>query len=457
MALLKFLRPVDDSSSSPKVVNEVYTELCDTQLDKGKKRGVYQKLSSKEKAAIGKYASEHGVASAVRRYKDKNLKESSVRDWRNSYQKELAERSKMAKIGEEVCVDALPGKKRGKPPLLGEKLDGHLQEIILGMRSRGTPIGTSVVIGIGTGILLKHKKATASSFKLTKEWAKSVLRRMGFTKRKANTKCKINPDNFDEIKQQYLIDIHAAVEMEDIPPSLVINWDHTATKIVPSSQWTMEKKGTKRVEIAAVDDKRQITATFACTLSGKFLPIQLIYQGTTSQCLPKNVSFPSDWHITHTANHWANETTTITYIENIIIPYVQKERALLGLNDDHCALVLFDVFKGQCTSEVLKMLEDNNILYVTVPNNCTDRLQPLDLSVNKPAKDFLRERFQQWYGAEICQQLDRCVTEQVDMRMSVMKPLAAQWVVELHSHLTARPNIIINGFHAAGIKDHIGQ
>lgn len=113
--------------------------------------------------------------------------------------------------------------------------------------------------------------------------------------------------------------------------------------------------------------------------------------------------------------------TTIGYIENIIIPYVQKQRALLGLNDDHCALVLYDVFKGQCTSKVLKMLEENNILYVTVPNNCTDRLQPLDLSVNKPAKDFLRARFQEWYGGEICQQLDRCVTEQVDMRMSVMK------------------------------------
>ena len=30
-------------------------------------------------------------------------------------------------------------------------------------------------------------------------------------------------------------------------------------KIVPSSQWTMEKKGTKRVEIAAVDDKQQFS------------------------------------------------------------------------------------------------------------------------------------------------------------------------------------------------------
>ena len=46
---------------------------------------------------------------------------------------------------------------------------------------------------------------------------------MGFTKRKANTKCKVNPDDFDEIKQQFLIDIRAAVEMEDIPPSLVTN------------------------------------------------------------------------------------------------------------------------------------------------------------------------------------------------------------------------------------------
>lgn len=67
-----------------------------------------------------------------------------------------------------------------------------------------------------------------------------------------------------------------------------MNWDHTAMKIVTFSSWTMEKRGTKRVEIEGIDDKRQITAMFACTLSGKFL---LIYQGTTQKCLPKGVSF----------------------------------------------------------------------------------------------------------------------------------------------------------------------
>ena len=32
----------------------------------------------------------------------------------------------------------------------------------------------------------------------------------------------------------------------------------------------MERKGTKRVEITAVNDKKQIAAIFACTLSGNF-------------------------------------------------------------------------------------------------------------------------------------------------------------------------------------------
>ena len=88
MALQKFLCPVDKPSSLPKVINKVYSELRETQdktQDKGKKRGAYQKLSSQEKAMIGKYASEHGVASAVWRHKDKNLKESSIRDWHNLY------------------------------------------------------------------------------------------------------------------------------------------------------------------------------------------------------------------------------------------------------------------------------------------------------------------------------------------------------------------------------------
>ncbi len=77
-------------------------------------------------------------------------------------------------------------------------------------------------------------------------------------------------------------------------------------------------------------------------------------------------------------------STMIDYVNYIVIPYVRKTRQELGLDSQHPALIIFDYFKGQCTESVVKLLAENNILYVLVPANCTDRLQPLDLSVNKP-------------------------------------------------------------------------
>ena len=57
----------------------------------------------------------------------------------------------------------------------------------------------------------------------------------------------------------------------------------------------MEAKGAKRVEITGSDDKRQLTAFFSCTLSGKFLPPQMIYAGKTLACLPKE-KVPDSWN-----------------------------------------------------------------------------------------------------------------------------------------------------------------
>uniref|UniRef100_A0A1X7U5E1 Uncharacterized protein n=1 Tax=Amphimedon queenslandica TaxID=400682 RepID=A0A1X7U5E1_AMPQE len=52
-------------------------------LSCAKKRGTYNKIYAEDKAPIGKYASEHSVAKAVRKFKGKDLKDSSVRDWKN--------------------------------------------------------------------------------------------------------------------------------------------------------------------------------------------------------------------------------------------------------------------------------------------------------------------------------------------------------------------------------------
>ena len=87
-------------------------------------------------------------------------------------------------------------------------------------------------------------------------------------------------------KEQFLFDVKVIIETEDIPSDLVINWDQTGIHYVPVSNYTMEKEGSKRIELAGIEDKRQITAVFSGAMSGVFLPMQLIYQGKTPKCLP---------------------------------------------------------------------------------------------------------------------------------------------------------------------------
>lgn len=110
--------------------------------------------------------------------------------------------------------------------------------------------------------------------------------------------------------------------------------------------------------------------------------------------------FPDDWCVTHSENHWSNEVTMIQYIQGIIVPYVEGVRQMLGKNEQ-AALAIFDNFRGQLTENVVEELEHHNIQSVLVPANCTDRLQPMDLSVNKSAKAFMRSQFTMWYAEEM--------------------------------------------------------
>ena len=139
------------------------------------------------------------------------------------------------------------------------------------------------------------------------------------------------------------------------------------------------------------------------------------------------------------------------YIEKIIIPYKDSKRKELKVSSDQPALAIYDVFKGQQTEDIAKLLEQNNLHVVSVPANCTDRLQPMDLSVNKAAKDFMRSKFREWYATQVQQQLHEEDITPVNLRMSIMKPLGARWLVSLYDYLKEHPSIIENGFKATGV------
>ena len=84
--------------------------------------------------------------------------------------------------------------------------------------------------------------------------------------------------------------------------------------------------------------------------------------------------------------------------------------------------------------------------------NMTNYSQRLDLTVNGPAKQFLKRKFQEWYAREIAKQVD---SNDVNNKLSVMKPIHARWLVGLYDHLRNKPEVIRKGLEMAEIVEAV--
>ena len=199
-----------------------------------------------------------------------------------------------------VEIKSLPSKHQGRSLLLGKKFDQTIQEYITNLRAVGGVVNISIVIGAARGIICGRNSdvllVNGGHIQITKDWAKSLLRCMNYVKRKGLNAGKTTPSQFSELKAEFLADIQAEVVMNEVPIDLIFNWDQTSLQLVPTGQWTMNEAKAKRVVIANSDDKQQITAVFAATMTSKYLPVQLIYKATISRCHPK-VLFPEAWDI----------------------------------------------------------------------------------------------------------------------------------------------------------------
>lgn len=419
----------------------------------------YCSYSAKERASIGRYAAQHGPTAAARHFSKllgHPVPESTARKFRNLYRTEL-ETNRKRHAESLPSISELPPKKRGRPLLIGD-FDSPVQDYIRMLRLSGGVVNARLVVAAAIGLIAARNRSLlveyGGNLNPDKGWAQSLLRRMGYVKRKASTSARIAVQDFEGVKIGFLERIVAAVK-NSIPQALVINLDETGLKLVPVSSWTLEQQGTAKIKVAGVDDKREITAVVAASMTGDLLPLQLLYTGVTERCHPA-FSFPDDWDVWHSSNHWANESTTLRYIDKVLTPYVRQKRKDLGLPDESKALLLWDVFRAHRTGPVLEKLKTENIEVVFIPANCTSELQPLDLSVNKPLKDHLKTKFTQWYADQVSAQLASGKTIEavkINMCMSVIKPTSANWILFAYDCIRFVPNVVCNGFCKAGIVD----
>ena len=100
------------------------------------------------------------------------------------------------------------------------------------LRKGHAAVNTAIVISAGEGIVMGHDASllacNGGDIELTKDWAKSLMKRMGFSKCKATTKSSLSQFDFDKVREIYLNDVASIVLLEEIPLSLIMqlgpNW-----------------------------------------------------------------------------------------------------------------------------------------------------------------------------------------------------------------------------------------
>ena len=113
--------------------------------------------------------------------------------------------------------------------MLEEELDKQVRAYIASLRENEAVINTAIVMACAQGVVKSYDsnllECNEGHISLTKNWAKYLMERMGFVKRQASTKAIVSVSDFDQLKSQFVFDVKAIIQMEEIPGELVINWD----------------------------------------------------------------------------------------------------------------------------------------------------------------------------------------------------------------------------------------
>lgn len=164
-------------------------------------------FTAEDRAKVGKYIrSGNGAAKAQRHYKELNLSESTVRYFKK-YLKELAQRTK---AGDSTELTQLAVVKRRQKLALGETLDSEVKLYIKRLRENWTAVRISLVQAAAEGYLLGRDRTVLQEcgghVHITWDWARSLLRRMGYVRRKATTKAnlKLTKEKLKQVKDSFL-------------------------------------------------------------------------------------------------------------------------------------------------------------------------------------------------------------------------------------------------------------
>jgi len=279
-----------------------------------------------------------------------------------------------------------------------------------------------------------HRENGSQSFKASCGWFASFKRRHNISFRRSTHIAQKTVAITDGLVDRFLRYVIRMRRLRDYTPADIGNMDETPVYLEMPGKATFDYRGQNEVTVTSTGhEKEKITVTLGAYADGtKMSPLVHL---TGVRPLPRD-DIPAGIIVYMCGTgkkSWANEESILFWL-----------RKLWGRNSARRRLLVWDAFRAHLTNPVKDFLRNHcNTDMCVIPGGCTSRLQPADVSWNKPFKDRLRELYDEWLFSGRVEKTPK------GNRRAPPKPLLLQWIKTAWDSIT--PEIVRKSFKKCGI------
>lgn len=222
------------------------------------------------------------------------------------------------------------------------------------------------------------------------------MRRNGLSFRRTTHKAQVTR-TLPAVMDDFVAYVNWKAKMLGIASHHIANFDETNVYFSPPVRSTIAKKGSRTVAIRQPDSNNRCSAMLGVSMTGyKFAPY-IIFQGKTTRAgrirqeleNARANHYPSGLMFKAQAKAWMDEVTMLDWVKTVWKPFTQRINGAPSM-------LLLDWAPAHMMSSVKMAIADCKTELEYVPKGYTSKLQVLDVGVNKPFSDYIRQQVDGW-------------------------------------------------------------